>query len=112
MKELGITKEQAKSKLIDTIGHYNLKANNVSKFKFNEKETELFANMMVEFANETNNELLERYNEAIEVLENVKRLETLIRYPDDVSIMHEGEAKAIHMMLNRVEQTISKANGK
>lgn len=44
--------DQAKIKLIDTIGRYNLKANNVAKFKFNERETELFANMMIEFSNE------------------------------------------------------------
>lgn len=46
------SKEQAKSKLIDTIGHYNLTANNVSKFSFNKRETELFTNMMVEFVKE------------------------------------------------------------
>lgn len=34
-------KTQAKFELIDTIGHYNLTANNVSKFKFNEKEQEV-----------------------------------------------------------------------
>jgi len=44
--------EQAKAKLIDTIGRYNLTANNVAKFKFNERETEMFCKMMVEFTQE------------------------------------------------------------
>lgn len=44
----------AKTKLIDTIGRYNLKVNNVSKFKFNDAEIEMFCNMMNEYAAEVN----------------------------------------------------------
>ena len=102
MEELGVTNSEqfldAQTKLRVTIepsGMYYLEEDVIK--------------VMDDFANEKNSELLQRYNEAIEVLENVKRLETLIRYPDDVPIMHEGEAEAIHVMLNDVEQTISKA---
>jgi hypothetical protein len=49
IKQKAMTKhDQAKAKLIDTIGHYNCTASNISKFKFSEKETNLFANMMIE----------------------------------------------------------------
>lgn len=48
--------ELAKSKLIDTIGHYNATASNIQKFKFNQLETNVFATMMVEFAKELANE--------------------------------------------------------
>tara|TARA_B100000809_G_scaffold234975_1_gene252872 strand:+ start:364 stop:645 length:282 start_codon:yes stop_codon:yes gene_type:complete len=42
----------AKNKLIDTVGRYNLTVNNISKFQFSEKETNLFCEMMNEFAEE------------------------------------------------------------
>jgi len=44
----------AKTKLVDTIGRYNLKVNNVSKFQFNDTEIEMFCNMMNEYAAEVN----------------------------------------------------------
>lgn len=47
--------ELAKAELIDTIGRYNLTVNNVAKMQFNKRETDLFANMMVEFADKLNN---------------------------------------------------------
>ena len=48
----------AKNKLIDTVGRYNLSANNMSKFKFSDKETDLFCRMMTEFAEEYHKEQL------------------------------------------------------
>ena len=50
--------EQAKVKLIDTIGKYNLTASNIAKFSFNKLEENVFAAMMVEFAQEQANEVV------------------------------------------------------
>lgn len=47
--------ELAKVKLIDTIGKYNLTASNIAKFKFSQLEENVFATMMVEFAQELAN---------------------------------------------------------
>ncbi len=47
--------ELAKVKLIDTIGMYNLTASNIAKFKLSKLEENVFATMMVEFAQELAN---------------------------------------------------------
>ena len=41
----------AKAELIDTIGRHNLTVSQAYKFQFSEKESELFAEMMVRFTN-------------------------------------------------------------
>lgn len=65
--------ELAKIKLIDTIGKYNLTASNIAKFQFSRSEENLFANMMVEFANELTNEVSENTEEP-SVSHNVSKL--------------------------------------
>lgn len=59
--------EQAKAKLIDTIGRYNLTVNNVAKFQFNDRETELFAIMMIEFAQEQANGVSDNHGKALPI---------------------------------------------
>ena len=65
--------------------------------------------MMENFSKEQNSELLERYNEAIEVLKGVERLKDLLQYPEDTKEEHREEARAVSLILSEVEQTISKA---
>lgn len=64
--------EQAKAKLIDTVGRYNLTVNNVAKFQFNDRETELFATMMVEFMQEQANGVSDTHKPALPI-QNVSK---------------------------------------
>ncbi len=47
--------ESAKLKLETTINNYNSSVNDISKFKFNKREVDLFCEMMVEFVDEQSN---------------------------------------------------------
>ncbi len=61
-EELGLYKKPqqqsvddlAKAELVDTIGRHNLTVSQTYKFKFSKKETKLFTEMMIRFANTLN----------------------------------------------------------
>ena len=72
--------EQAKAKLIDTIGKYNLTASNIAKFRFNKLEENVFAAMMVGFAQEQANGLEKSTEPALNMQNVSNRRELLIAY--------------------------------
>lgn len=83
--------ELAKSKLIDTIGHYNSTASNIQKFKFNQLETNVFAAMMVEFAKELANEDSKDAEKALTINSVSQQRELLLGYNDYLEEMYNAK---------------------
>lgn len=104
MKELGITKgEEQKAK-----DFFN-KAYSLCGWHISYPTHGWIAKLMVHFSREQNSELLERYNEAIEVLE--LSLKVLREFAEEQEYS-EGEVDDdVVDLIKKQEQTISKAKG-
>lgn len=108
MKELGITKGDAIEYLKENICKDTMLPNDVD---FNTTNGYLASEMMSAFAREKNSELLQRYNEAIEVLKSMRvQLHSWKKqHPETVGYIWAVEIEKV--LEKHEEQTISKAKG-
>jgi hypothetical protein len=114
------TKQEANNYLIDTINTYNLTVNDISNFKFNKREVELFTDMMIRFKNDQTTQLRElvdtlriqkweKIDEAKQLREENKRLRKAAqklldwntKYPPG-KIYSYGSAKVMESELQEV----------